>query len=150
VETVRRSLEAAGVEGRMVRLETAVPTAATAAEQLGCELGAITNSLVFDADGEPVLVLASGADRVDTSLVAADLGLPRLRRASPDFVLRHTGQAVGGVAPTGHPEPLRAVIDADLSAYDQLWAGGGDKHTMVALTFEDLVRLTGAPVRAVR
>lgn len=145
----RQALAAAGLEPEIVRFDEPVPTAAAAAQRLGCEVGAIANSLVFDADGEPVLVLASGAHRVDTAKVAADLGLPRLRRASPDFVLEHTGQAVGGVGPTGHPRPLRTVIDADLTAYDRLWAGAGDKHSMVATTVEELVLLTGGAVQPV-
>ena len=144
-----RAWRAAGLEPRIVQFDEPVPTAAAAAQQLGCEVGAIANSLVFDAAGEPVLVLASGAHRVDTAKVAADLGLPRLRRASPDFVLQHTGQVVGGVGPTGHPSPLRTVIDADLAAFDRLWAGAGDPHSMVATTVDELVLLTGGVVQPV-
>ena len=94
-----------------------MPTAAAAAEALGCEVGAIANSLVFDADGAPLLVLASGAHRVDTGKVAALLGVTRVRRATPEFVLAATGQEVGGVAPVGHPAPLRTVVDVDLAGF---------------------------------
>jgi prolyl-tRNA editing enzyme YbaK/EbsC (Cys-tRNA(Pro) deacylase) len=148
-QVFREAWRAAGLEPEIVHFDEPVPTAAVAAERLGCEVGAIANSLVFDADGEPVLVLASGAHRVDTGKVAADLGLARLRRASPDFVLEHTGQVVGGVGPTGHPHPLRTVIDADLTAYDRLWAGAGDKHSMVATTVRELELLTGGVVQPV-
>jgi prolyl-tRNA editing enzyme YbaK/EbsC (Cys-tRNA(Pro) deacylase) len=126
-----------------------VPTAVAAAAALHCEVGAIANSLVFDADGAPLLVLASGAHRVDTAKVAALVGVRRVRRASPEAVLAATGQEVGGVAPVGHPAPLRTVVDADLAAHPVLWAGGGDHHTMVAVTFDDLVRVTGGEVAAV-
>src|SRR3954464_4301238 len=93
---------AAGGGGRIVILPESVHTAALAAEALGCEVGAIANSLLFDADGTPVLILTSGAHRVDTGKVAADLGLPALRRAKPEFVRQHTGQVIGGVSPIGH------------------------------------------------
>jgi prolyl-tRNA editing enzyme YbaK/EbsC (Cys-tRNA(Pro) deacylase) len=142
-EPVRQALRAAGVEAELRRFDEPVPTAAAAAAALGCELGAIANSLVFDADGAALLVLASGAHRVDTAKVAALVGAERVRRATPEFVLAATGQEVGGVAPAGHPEPLRTVVDADLAGYPLLWAGGGDHHTMVGLTFDELVRLTG-------
>ena len=133
----------------MRRFDDPVPTAAAAAAALGCEVGAIANSLVFDADGAPLLVLASGAHRVDTGKVAALVGATRVRRASPDFVLAATGQEVGGVAPVGHPTPLRTVVDVDLAAFPLLWAGGGDHHTMFSATYDDLHRLTGGVEAAV-
>ena len=86
-------------------------TAAAAAAQLGCEVGAIANSLVFDCDGEPLLVMASGAHRVDTTLLAGALGATQIRKASPQLVRSATGQVIGGVAPTGHPGRLRTVVD---------------------------------------
>lgn len=155
VEKLRQAVLAAGIEPELVRFQEPVPTASAAAERLGCEVGAIANSLVFDAEGldgtsASVLVLASGAHRVDTAVVAAALNLRRLRRASAEFVLEHTGQVVGGVGPTGHPAPLRTIIDADLAAYQRLWAGAGDPHTMMATSMEDLVRLTGGTVQPVR
>jgi prolyl-tRNA editing enzyme YbaK/EbsC (Cys-tRNA(Pro) deacylase) len=119
-----------------------VPTAAAAAEALGCAVGAIANSLVFDADGVPLLVLASGAHRVDTGKVAALIGAAKVRRASPEFVLAATGQEVGGVAPVGHPAPLRTVVDTDLADHPVLWAGGGDHFTMFSATYEALLALT--------
>jgi prolyl-tRNA editing enzyme YbaK/EbsC (Cys-tRNA(Pro) deacylase) len=88
-------------------------------------------------------VLASGAHRVDTGKVAALVGATRVRRATPDFVVAATGQEMGGVAPVGHPAPLRTVVDVDLAGYPLLWAGGGDHHTMFAATYADLVRITG-------
>jgi prolyl-tRNA editing enzyme YbaK/EbsC (Cys-tRNA(Pro) deacylase) len=149
VDRVVDALEAAGVEADVRRFDVPVPTAAAAAEALGCEVGAIANSLVFAADGEPLLVLASGAHRVDTGKLAALVGVRRVRRASPEFVLAATGQEVGGVAPVGHPAPLRTVVDVDLAAFPVLWAGGGDHHTMFSATYEELLRVTGGAAAAV-
>ena len=149
VDRVVAALRAGAVEADVRRFDVPVPTAAAAAEALGCEVGAIANSLVFDADGAPLLVLASGAHRVDTGKIAALVGAQRVRRATPEFVLAATGQEVGGVAPVGHPRPLRTVVDVDLAAHPLLWAGGGDHHTMFAATYEDLLRVTAGDAAAV-
>jgi prolyl-tRNA editing enzyme YbaK/EbsC (Cys-tRNA(Pro) deacylase) len=143
------ALRAGDVEFDVRRFERPVPTAVAAAAALGCDVGAIANSLVFDADGAPLLVLASGAHRVDTGKVAALVGAERVRRASPAFVLEATGQEVGGVAPVGHPAPLRTVVDVDLAAHPVVWAGGGDHHTMFSAGYDDLVRVTGGQAAAV-
>lgn len=150
VQQVRAAAARAGINAEFVRLDEQVPTAAAAAERLGCTVAQIANSLIFDADGQPLLVIASGAHRVDTAKIAADLGYRKVRRATPDFVLTHTGQVVGGVAPFGHPAPVRTVVDEDLSTQEQVWAGGGDDFTMLAITFPDLVHATGGQVRQVR
>ena len=126
----------------MVRLTVDVPTAAAAAAELGCEVGAIANSLVFNAGGEPVLILTSGAHRVDTKHVARTIGLPKLKRAEPDFVFEHTGQRVGGVAPVGHPKPIRTLVDTWLRNHDQVWAAGGAAEFVFPTTFDELLRLT--------
>ncbi len=144
---VAAALAAAGATGEIRILGAPAPTAAAAAEQLGCAVGAIANSLVFDADGEPVLILTSGAHRVDTGTVAAELGVRRLRRASPDFVREHTGQPIGGVAPVGHPAPIRTLVDIALDAHDEVWAAGGIPHAVFPTSFGELVRMTnGSPV----
>lgn len=149
VDRVLAALRDGGVEAEVRRFDVPVPTAAAAAQALGCEVGAIANSLVFDANGAPLLVLASGAHRVDIAKVAVLVGAERVRRASPEFVLTATGQEVGGVAPVGHPAPLRTVVDVDLAAFPVLWAGGGDHHTMFSATYEDLLRVTGGEPAAV-
>jgi len=123
-------------------LPDAAPTAAAAAEQLGCEVGAIANSLIFDGDGVPVLILTSGAHRVDTGKVAAELGIAKLRRATPEFVREHTGQAIGGVAPVGHPAPMRTLVDRTLATYDEVWAAGGIPHAVFPSTYDELLRIT--------
>ena len=149
VDRVVEALREGGVQADVRRFDVPVPTAAAAADVLGCAVGAIANSLVFDADGAPLLVLASGAHRVDTGKVAALVGARRVRRASAEFVLAATGQEVGGVAPVGHPTQLRTVVDVDLAVHPLLWAGGGDHHTMFSATYEDLLQVTGGTEAAV-
>ncbi|GAB4098910.1 YbaK/EbsC family protein [Sinomonas halotolerans] len=149
VERVRAALVAAGLADTVRTFDDEVPTAAAAAAVLECEVGAIANSLVFDLDGAPLLILASGAARVDTNLVSRQLGA-KVRRASPEFVLEHTGQRVGGVAPVGHPAPLRTLIDTHLAAHPLLWAGAGDHRSMLSITYADLARVTGAEELEVR
>lgn len=149
VRTVTAALRAAGAIGEVVVLPDSAPTAAAAAAQLGCEVGAIANSLVFDADGQPLLVLTSGAHRVDTTYLAAALGLASLRRASPEFVRAHTGQPIGGVAPVGHPRPIRTVVDTWLGRNDTVWAAAGHPHTVFPTTFVELQRLTHGEQAAV-
>jgi prolyl-tRNA editing enzyme YbaK/EbsC (Cys-tRNA(Pro) deacylase) len=97
---------------------------------------------VFDADGAPLLVLTSGAHRVDTGKVAALIGADRVRRASPDFVRAATGQTIGGVAPVGHPAPLRTLVDRALEQYVEVWAAGGIPHAVFPTTFAELVKVT--------
>jgi prolyl-tRNA editing enzyme YbaK/EbsC (Cys-tRNA(Pro) deacylase) len=147
VQRVADDLAAAGASGEIRILDEATPTAAAAAEYLGCEVGAIANSLIFDGDGSPVLILTSGAHRVDTAKVAAELGISKLRRATPDFVRTHTGQAIGGVAPVGHPERVRTLVDTTLDQYDEVWAAGGVPHSVFPTTYAELLRITsGTPV----
>jgi prolyl-tRNA editing enzyme YbaK/EbsC (Cys-tRNA(Pro) deacylase) len=127
-------------------LPDAVNTAAAAAAALGVEVGQIANSLIFDAEGDPLLVLTSGAHRVDTTKVAALIGVARLTRATPEFVREHTGQPIGGVAPLGHPKPVRTLVDTALAAFDELWAAGGIPHAVFPTTYDELVRITaGTP-----
>jgi prolyl-tRNA editing enzyme YbaK/EbsC (Cys-tRNA(Pro) deacylase) len=142
-QVVDEILAAAGAPGRVRMLPDAAPTAATAAAQLGVAVGAIANSLVFaTADGEAVLVLTSGAHRVDATKAAALLGTPALQMAGPDLVFAATGQRIGGVAPVGHPTRLRTLVDVDLAKYPQIWAAGGVPHAVFPTTFDELVRLT--------
>jgi prolyl-tRNA editing enzyme YbaK/EbsC (Cys-tRNA(Pro) deacylase) len=137
-------LQRAGVPGRVRILDEPAPTAAAAAALLGVEVGAIANSLVFaTAEDVPVLVLTSGAHRVDTGKVAALLGTAKLKRADPDFVYSHTGQRIGGVAPVGHPRMLRTLVDVALADHPQVWAAGGIPHAVFPTTFGELLVLTG-------
>jgi prolyl-tRNA editing enzyme YbaK/EbsC (Cys-tRNA(Pro) deacylase) len=145
----RTELAARGGTGRVVVLPESVHTAALAAEALGCEVGAIANSLLFDAAGAPVLVLTSGAHRVDTDLVASSVGVESLRRAKPEFVREHTGQVIGGVSPFAHPAPVPTYIDPWLRRYDVVWAAAGHPAAVFSTTFDELVAMTGAVETAV-
>lgn len=151
VTRFRDALAAAGGSGEVVVLPDAAHTAALAAEALGCEVGAIANSLLFEAtatdatqDGAPVLVLTSGAHRVDTAATAQRIGLRRLRRASPDFVRAHTGQVIGGVSPLAHPRPVPTFVDPWLRRHEVVWAAAGHPAAVFSTTFEELVTMTGA------
>jgi prolyl-tRNA editing enzyme YbaK/EbsC (Cys-tRNA(Pro) deacylase) len=142
-------LATAGAQGRVRVLDEAAPTAAAAAAQLGVDVGAIANSLIFEtAEGTPLLVMTSGAHRVDTGKVAELVGTATLSRASAEFVYAATGQRIGGVAPIAHPQPIRTLVDVDLRAFPQIWAAGGIPHAVFPTTFDELVRLTsGVPAQ---
>ncbi|MCG2798441.1 MAG: YbaK/EbsC family protein [Cellulomonas sp.] len=143
------ALAAAGATGVVRALPDSARTAAEAAASLGCTVGQIANSLVFLADDEPLLILTSGRHRVDTAALATVLGVARISRATPEQVRAATGQAIGGVAPVGHPAPLRTVVDLALADYDQVWAAGGTPHTVFPTTFAELVTVTGGRPLAV-
>jgi prolyl-tRNA editing enzyme YbaK/EbsC (Cys-tRNA(Pro) deacylase) len=147
---VAAALADAGVPPNITILGDDAKTAAAAAAHLGCEVGAIANSLVFDCDGEPLLVMASGAARVDTELLARALDAQRVHRASPQMVRDATGQVIGGVAPTGHPRRLRTVVDETLARYPLLWAAAGTADSVMPLTYEQLLTITGGVPMRVR
>lgn len=115
---------------------------AAAAQQLGCGVGAIANSLVFECDGEPLLVMASGADRVDTALLARHLGAIAVRKADPQFVRAATDQVIGGVAPTGHLRRLRTVVDENLAQYPVIWTAAGIADSVMSMTYRELLAVT--------
>jgi prolyl-tRNA editing enzyme YbaK/EbsC (Cys-tRNA(Pro) deacylase) len=144
VTRFKEAHSAAGGEGRIVILPDTVHTAALAAEALGCEVGAIANSLLFDAAGSPVLILTSGSHRVDTAATAERIGAPALTRASPDFVRRHTGQVIGGVSPLGHPSAVPTWLDVALRRYDEIWAAAGHPAAVFSTTYDELLSMTGA------
>ncbi len=150
VARVREALAGRGAEGRVVVLDDHARTAAAAAAQLGVGVAQIANSLVFSVpdpqapDGRrPLLVLTSGAHRVDTAKVAALVGAARLDRADPDFVRERTGFVIGGVAPVGHTTPLPTLVDAALADHEEVWAAAGHPRTVFRTTFAELVRITG-------
>ncbi len=147
-QAVAEALARVAPEVRVRELDASTRTAVEAAVALGCEPGAIANSLVFMAGSEPVLILASGAHRVDLEQVASAAGLPPLRRAAPQEVRAATGQPIGGVAPVGHPAPLRTLVDVALEAYPVVWAAAGTPHAVFPSTFAQLVEISGGePVR---
>ncbi|MGW8531170.1 MULTISPECIES: YbaK/EbsC family protein [Nocardiopsidaceae] len=136
-----------GARDRVRELPASTRTAAEAAEALGCEVGAIANSLVFMADGSPLLVMTSGRHRVDVALLAERLGRQAIRRAEPGEVRAATGQVIGGVAPVGHPAPVETVVDTALEEYPRLWAAGGTPNTIFPTDYAELLKMTnGTPV----
>jgi prolyl-tRNA editing enzyme YbaK/EbsC (Cys-tRNA(Pro) deacylase) len=146
VDGFARALRELRVPGAVRELPESAPTAATAAAQLGCDVGAIANSLIFAADGAPLLVMTSGAHRVDTANVARLVGAANVKRADARSVREWTGQAIGGVGPVGHPQPIRTLIDTWLARYDVIWAAAGHPHTVFPTTYAELTRITnGTP-----
>ncbi|HEY3262382.1 MAG TPA: YbaK/EbsC family protein [Pseudonocardiaceae bacterium] len=145
IRRVAEAVAAAGLAGAdaLRVLAADVRTAPQAAEALGVEVGAIANSLLFDADGAPVLVLTSGAHRADTERLAQLLGAEGIRMGDPDFVRTHTGQPIGGVAPTGHPAPIRTLVDSELRRHPVVWAAAGHPKAVFPTTFAELLELTG-------
>lgn len=143
VAAIADLLAAAGAGGEVRAVPAGARTAAEAAAGLGVPVGAIANSLVFDAGGAPLLVLTSGAHRVDTARVAALLGVPRVRRADAGFVREHTGQPIGGVAPVGHPAPITTLVDVELARHERVWAAAGHPSAVFPTTYDELLRLTG-------
>jgi prolyl-tRNA editing enzyme YbaK/EbsC (Cys-tRNA(Pro) deacylase) len=129
-------------------LDDEVRTAALAAAALGIDVGAIANSLVFRGihEGEPdrpLLALTSGAHRADPVRLAALTGATRVVKADPEFVRAHTGQAIGGVAPVGHPSPVPTLVDRYLERYPVVWAAAGHPKAVFPTTYADLLSLTG-------
>jgi prolyl-tRNA editing enzyme YbaK/EbsC (Cys-tRNA(Pro) deacylase) len=146
VVRVEAALRAVGAAGEVRILGEAASTAAEAAAALGVEVGQIANSLIFVAEGQPLLILTSGRHRVDTAKVAAFVGVGKVGRADADFVREHAGIAIGGVSPVGHPRPLRTLVDIALGDYETVWAAAGHTHAVFPTSFDELVRITaGTP-----
>jgi prolyl-tRNA editing enzyme YbaK/EbsC (Cys-tRNA(Pro) deacylase) len=148
-KAIDRFLEAARVLGHPVevrRFPEGTKTAQDAARAVGCDVGQIVKSLVFVADGRPVLALTSGANRVDTDRLAGHAGARVVRRASPEEARSATGFAVGGTPPFGHPERVRAFLDRDLLAFDEIWAAAGAPDAVFRTTPDELRRTALAEV----
>ena len=141
VQHVRKTLALLGAQGEVRRLDDSARTAKEAAAALGIEVGQIASSLIFLADGEPVLVIASGGHRVDELQLGAVLAAT-ITKANADDVRKATGYAIGGVAPVGHPEPLRTIVDIALSRYDRVWAAAGHPHYVFPTSYGELLRIT--------
>lgn len=146
---VQQHLIEAGVTTEIRMLPDSARTAPEAAAAIGCDVSAIANSLVFVADGAPVLVMTSGGHRVDLDVLARSTGSAAIAMAPASVVRDATGQAIGGVAPVGHPTRLRTYIDEDLREHGEIWAAAGHPHTVMPLTFETLQHLTVGVVIAV-
>ena len=142
VTRVRNALALLGARGEVRALDDSARTAKEAAAALGIDVGQIASSLIFLADGEPVLIIASGGHRVDTVQLASILEVNQIDKADADAVRKATGFAIGGVAPVGHPHPLRTIVDIALSRYDEVWAAGGHPHYVFPTSYDELLRIT--------
>jgi prolyl-tRNA editing enzyme YbaK/EbsC (Cys-tRNA(Pro) deacylase) len=148
VERVRSALAAAGHPDTIAEFPASTRTAADAAAAVGCTVAQIAKSIVFRAAERPVVVITSGANRVDPAKAAAALGV-KLARADADWVRDVTGFAIGGVAPVGHRTPPLLLLDEDLMALDPVWAAAGSPSHVFRTTATELQRITGARVAAV-
>ncbi len=149
-QRVQAALEQLGLTLEVVELPASTRTAVDAARAIGCQVGQIAKSLVFRTRSSacPILVIASGSNRVDVEAVGALIGEP-IGKADADFVRQHTGFAIGGVPPLGHDKPLKTYVDQDLLGYEVIWAAAGTPHAVFRLTPSDLVKMTGGQVAAV-
>ncbi|WP_306232924.1 YbaK/EbsC family protein [Agrococcus beijingensis] len=146
---IRQQLLELGIDREIIHFDEGVHTAKAAAAALGIEVGAIANSLIFQMADAPLLVMTSGRHRVDTVALATQLGEGPIERATPAQVRAATGQVIGGVAPLGHPAPIRTIVDVALRDYPQLSAAAGTPDTVFMLTYDELLRITGGEERVV-
>jgi Cys-tRNA(Pro) deacylase len=145
----QKVLEAArqlGLQINIRQFEQSTRTAQEAADAIGASLGQIVKSLVFLADDQPILVLASGPNRTDTAKLARQAGAREVRRASAEQVQAATGFAIGGVPPLGHPQPLPIYLDRDLLQYDTVWASAGTPNTVFAVEPRRLAQASAAVI----
>ena len=144
IERFTESARRLGVEPHVRRFPEGTKTAADAAQAIGCDVAQIVKSLVFMADGHPVIAFTSGANRVDPSKLAQAAGASEARRASPEEARAATGFAVGGTPPFGHPDPLPAYLDPALLAFQDVWAAAGTPDSVFPLSPSELLRAAGA------
>ncbi|MBM3471132.1 MAG: YbaK/EbsC family protein [Armatimonadetes bacterium] len=145
-DRVYQALSALGVCAEIQEFPQGTRTAQDAADAIGTTLGQIVKSLVFLADGRPVLVLASGKNRVDSGKLARAAGAGKIERADADRVRAATGFAIGGVPPVGHAAPMETYIDVDLLSYEIVYAAAGTPNAIFPIAPSDLVRVTGGRV----
>jgi Cys-tRNA(Pro) deacylase len=152
VKAVVAAAEASGVEIAPVTFERETRTSVDAAREIGCSVAEIVKSLVFAVEGtdEAVVLLLSGADRVDLPRAAAALGVEALQRATPEIAKRSTGYSIGATPPFGHKAPVRVAMDDRLLEFDRLWAAGGRTDAVFQISSGDLVRASNATVTRLR
>jgi len=145
VKRVITALQENGCAGQVKVLSDSARTAAEAAAALGIEVGQIASSLIFKLpDGSPLLVITSGRHRVDTDLVASNLGIEQLGRVDADYVKEQSGFSIGGVAPIGWVSPATILLDEALNDYDVVWAAAGHPHAVYPTSFAELLAITSA------
>jgi prolyl-tRNA editing enzyme YbaK/EbsC (Cys-tRNA(Pro) deacylase) len=143
---VLEAARAHGLELEVREFPEGTTTAADAARAVGCDLDQIVKSLVFMADGRPVLVLTSGGNRVDLAKVGRQVGAGRMRKADANQARTATGFSIGGTPPFGHPAPLAVLIDRDLTRFGEVWAAAGTPRHVFPIAPPDLVRASGGSV----
>lgn len=151
VRRVQDALNAQGFENEIVELPDSTHSAVEAAAAIGCEVEQIVKSLVFKgaASDKPILVVASGSNRVDERKLGERVSEP-IEKANADYIRERTGFVIGGVAPIGHSESLETFIDEDLKKYDEIWASAGSPHAVFKLTPDDLLKMTAGQVVSVK
>ena len=146
IKRVKEAIQKLGFEFEIRELPASTRTAPEAAQAIGCEVGQIAKSIVFQSEsGQAILVIASGQNRINEAIISQILG-EKIIKADADFVYRETGLAIGGVAPVGHLKPLKTFIDQDLSKFRQIWTAAGTPHAVFPLSFAELVKLTQGQV----
>jgi prolyl-tRNA editing enzyme YbaK/EbsC (Cys-tRNA(Pro) deacylase) len=148
LERFSESARALGIEPRVRRFPEGTKTAEDAARAIGCDVAQIVKSLVFVADGRPVIAFTSGANRVDPGKLAAVTGTGEARRATPEEARAATGFAVGGTPPFGYPASVPTYLDPDLLAFEEVWAAAGTPDSVFPLAPQELLRATGAETAA--
>jgi len=150
-QRVQDALKKLGLTLQVVELPDSTRSAAEAAEAIGCSVGQIAKSLIFKTRNreEPILVIASGPNRVDEKKIGALVG-EKITKPDADFVRQHTGFSIGGVPPVGLKQPITTFIDEDLLAFDEIWAAAGTPNAVFCLTGDDMVRATGGQVVGVK
>jgi prolyl-tRNA editing enzyme YbaK/EbsC (Cys-tRNA(Pro) deacylase) len=149
-QRVQQTLDSLGLPARVVELPSSTRTALEAAAAVGCQVGQIVKSLIFmgATSHKPVLVVASGSNRVNEQALAGILGEP-IKKADADFVRTHTGYAIGGVPPVGLTTEVITFIDQDLLAFDRVWAAAGTPHAVFELDPQQLAKITGGQIVSV-
>lgn len=146
-QRVQETLKSFGIQIEVKEFSESTRTSQEAADTIGCSVGQIAKSLVFKGESslKPYLIIASGANRVNEKTMKLIIG-EKLKRSDPDFVLEHTGFAIGGIPPVGHIHPILTYIDEDLLHYDVIWAAAGTPHAVFELTPKLLVEITKGQV----
>lgn len=150
-QKVQTVLDSYGLELKVVEFSESTRTSQEAAEAIGCEVGQIAKSLIFKGKetGQPILVIASGINRVDEKKVKEYMG-EKLEKANADFVLEHTGYAIGGIPPVGHNNYIKPLIDEDLMQYQEIWAAAGTPNSVFRLQPDDLLKITQGQLAKVK
>lgn len=148
-QIIQDALTKKGLDTKVLELQSSARTAEDAAKTIGCVVGQIVKSLIFKTKDHPILVLASGCNRVNEKMISAMLG-ERLEKADADYTREVTGFAIGGIPPIGHKKPIQTLIDEDLLQYETVWAAAGTPNAVFSLKSKDLLSLTGGKIISIK